>query len=249
MKTHKKAGLTGALKNLVGLNGHKEFLPHHIVGPYGGGGDCYCSPNTFMGWRDRLIDHYWSNQGNFPISKRKGYLILIGLLRRLAKITGGDGISSGSWSGNETVWRMTLDLNHEFYFGERSPKKVISIVDGIIAGEGEGPLWPTPKPLGMVIVGENPVCIDAAIASIMGYNISRIPTVHNAIYDRRSKFGIRGLNDILIRFLDDKGTDRQLSLSEVPVHSFIKPRHWRRAQRYAYTNNQALQSLRFIESQ
>jgi hypothetical protein len=34
VKTHNKGGLTGALKNLVGINGHKEYLPHHIQGPY-----------------------------------------------------------------------------------------------------------------------------------------------------------------------------------------------------------------------
>ena len=32
LKTHKKAGLTGALKNMVGINGHKEYLPHHRKG-------------------------------------------------------------------------------------------------------------------------------------------------------------------------------------------------------------------------
>jgi uncharacterized protein (DUF362 family) len=45
MKTHHKAGLTGALKNIVGINGHKEYLPHHIKGSYFEGGDNYCIPN------------------------------------------------------------------------------------------------------------------------------------------------------------------------------------------------------------
>ena len=40
-KTHRKAGLTGALKNLVGINGSKEFLPHHRRGGTSGKGDCY----------------------------------------------------------------------------------------------------------------------------------------------------------------------------------------------------------------
>ena len=41
LKTHIKAGITGALKNLVGINGHKEFLPHHVNGWPGSGGDQY----------------------------------------------------------------------------------------------------------------------------------------------------------------------------------------------------------------
>src|SRR5436190_10491422 len=41
LKTHKKAGITCALKNLVGINGNKEYLPHHRVGGSKTGGDCY----------------------------------------------------------------------------------------------------------------------------------------------------------------------------------------------------------------
>jgi hypothetical protein len=41
LKTHKKAGITAALKNLVGINGNKDFLPHHRVGGSLLGGDCY----------------------------------------------------------------------------------------------------------------------------------------------------------------------------------------------------------------
>lgn len=41
LKTHKKAGITNALKNLVGINGNKEFLPHHRLGGAADGGDCY----------------------------------------------------------------------------------------------------------------------------------------------------------------------------------------------------------------
>ena len=31
LKAHAKAGITGAMKNIVGLNGDKNFLPHHRV--------------------------------------------------------------------------------------------------------------------------------------------------------------------------------------------------------------------------
>jgi len=32
LKTHKKAGITCSLKNLVGINGDKNWLPHHTEG-------------------------------------------------------------------------------------------------------------------------------------------------------------------------------------------------------------------------
>src|SRR5215813_9737860 len=41
LKTHKKAGITCALKNLIGINGNKEYLPHHRLGGAADGGDCY----------------------------------------------------------------------------------------------------------------------------------------------------------------------------------------------------------------
>ena len=48
LKTHKKAGVTGALKNLVGINGNKEFLPHHRKGGAASGGDCYPGRSPIM---------------------------------------------------------------------------------------------------------------------------------------------------------------------------------------------------------
>jgi len=46
LKTHKKAGVTCALKNLIGINGNKEYLPHHRVGGPKTGGDNY--PTTVL---------------------------------------------------------------------------------------------------------------------------------------------------------------------------------------------------------
>ena len=40
VKTHQKTGITAALKNMVGINGDKDFLPHHRIGGTERGGDC-----------------------------------------------------------------------------------------------------------------------------------------------------------------------------------------------------------------
>ncbi len=50
VKTHIKAGMTGALKNLVGINGHKEFLPHHMRGASEAGGDGYYKRHALREW-------------------------------------------------------------------------------------------------------------------------------------------------------------------------------------------------------
>jgi hypothetical protein len=41
LKTHKKAGITAALKNLVGVDGNKDYLPHYRKGAVSAGGDNY----------------------------------------------------------------------------------------------------------------------------------------------------------------------------------------------------------------
>lgn len=39
LKTHKKTGITVCMKNLVGINGNKNWLPHHRLGTPSQGGD------------------------------------------------------------------------------------------------------------------------------------------------------------------------------------------------------------------
>jgi uncharacterized protein (DUF362 family) len=228
MKTHIKAGLTGALKNLVGINGHKEFLPHHILGASENGGDCYYKGNSLRNLYDAAYDRFWTRYGDLPEARRKLGTLMLGGLWRASRILTGDSTSAGSWFGNETIWRMTLDLNHLLYFGERAPRKVISIVDGIIAGEGEGPLSPSAKPIGVLVGGENPAYVDAVLAQLIGYNISRVPTVYQAIYHRKSQFGGPYLENFTARMCEN-GETKVIPLDELPDLRFVKPEHWKRA--------------------
>jgi uncharacterized protein (DUF362 family) len=230
MKTHIKAGLTGALKNLVGINGHKEFLPHHILGSSQRGGDCYYKASRLRNLYDAAYDKFWTQYRDLSEPSRKACHLILGGLWRASRILTGDSISTGSWQGNETVWRMTLDLNHLVYFAERAPKKIISIVDGIIAGEGEGPLRPMAKPVGLLAAGENPAYVDAALGALMGYNVSRVPTVYNAIYHRKSRFGGPYLENFSVHLSED-GRSRLLPLYELPNLGFVTPEHWKRATR------------------
>jgi uncharacterized protein (DUF362 family) len=229
MKTHIKAGLTGALKNLVGINGHKEYLPHHILGASEQGGDCYYRRHPLRDMYDSAYDRFWATYDHLPQRRRRLAARALSALWRVSEVFTGDSTATGSWPGNETVWRMTLDLNHVLYFADDAPRRVITIVDGIVAGEGEGPLRPTAKPVGLLIGGENPAYIDGVLASLMGYNVSRIPTVYHAIYHRKSKFGGPDLQDVGITWSDKAGI-RQVPFSELPDFDFQKPPHWGRAQ-------------------
>jgi uncharacterized protein (DUF362 family) len=228
MKTHIKAGLTGALKNLVGINGHKEFLPHHILGSSESGGDCYYKGNSLRNLYDSVYDRFWTRYAELPESRRKLGTLMLGGLWRASRILTRDSTSAGSWYGNETIWRMTLDLNHLLYFGNHAPKQIISIVDGIVAGEGEGPLSPTAKPAGLLIGGENPAYVDAVLGKLMGYNISRVPTAYHAIYHRRSQFSGPYLENFSTQLCED-GSARLIPFDQLPNFDFIKPEHWKRA--------------------
>lgn len=235
MKTHMKAGLTGAMKNIIGINGHKEYLPHHIKGPYSHGGDAYQRWNFFRYIHEELSDYVWDNYSRMSVVTRRVVDRILDMIRWGSIFTGGESTSFGSWSGNDTVWRTTLDLNHILYFSEYAPRHILNIVDGIIAGEGQGPLKPSPKEAGVIVVGENPAYVDAVIAALMGYNISRIPTVFHAIYDIRSRFAGPALSQFDVTLLPDTGIAEKISFDKLPNLRFRKPRFWK----HAGKNNQS----------
>jgi len=236
LKTHMKAGLTGALKNLIGINGHKEFLPHHIKGSYLEGGDNYINPSFWKRIYENFDDKVWSNirKNNRFINKINFQILRI--LWWLWYIFSKDKIFAGSWAGNETIWRTTLDLNHILYFYspqtnriENVPqRKVITIVDGIVAGQGEGPLLPLDKKLGIIIGGFNPAVVDSVIAKIIGYNISRIPSVYNALYNVKSLFALSKDEKICVKWVESKKGSEKF-LEEIDSFDFIPPKFWERA--------------------
>jgi uncharacterized protein (DUF362 family) len=234
MKTHIKAGLTGALKNLVGINGHKEYLPHHLKGSYFQGGDGYCVTNRFATWYDVVYDRFWEQHMQLSPLKRQRYATLLRLLLAASRATGGGAIAAGSWIGNETIWRTTLDLNHILHFSPRSSRQIITIADGVLAGEGEGPLTPTPKPAGILLAGENPAYVDAVMARLMGYNISRVPTVYHALYHRKSRFAGPSLECMEVTTLLEDGLPESIPFQCLPNYRFVKPKYWRRAEAGAF---------------
>jgi uncharacterized protein (DUF362 family) len=85
---------------------------------------------------------------------------------------------------------MILDLNKILLYANpdgtlrsdtpESRKRYISIVDGIIAGEGNGPEAPNPKKTGVLVAGSNAVAVDAVCAKVMGFDWQKIPSIDNA---------------------------------------------------------------------
>ena len=77
----------------------------------------------------------------------------------------------GSWPGNDTIWRMVVDLYQAM---QKKERKYLSVVDGIIAGEGQGPFCPTSKNANTLIAGEDLLAVDLAAARYMGLDPQKI---------------------------------------------------------------------------
>ncbi len=50
----------------------------------------------------------------------------------------------------------------------------LAIVDGIVGMEGDGPIMGTARPVGCVVMGQDPVAVDATCARVMGLRPERI---------------------------------------------------------------------------
>ena len=59
LKTHAKTGISCALKNMIGINGAKDWLPHHRAGPAEKGGDEYICKDlrkeTFVRLKEEMV--------------------------------------------------------------------------------------------------------------------------------------------------------------------------------------------------
>ena len=180
LKTHKKAGLTAALKNLVGINGNKDYLPHHRKGGLNRGGDNYARATLPKRLAEATLDlanrHlHWPRF--YARASRFAYRFLF-----FDRIRGLPTDIEGGWYGNDTVWRMCLDLNKVLLYADAdgrlhdTPRRaVLSLCDGLVAGEGDGPLRPDPRPFGGLIAAVNPAALDWIAALVMGLDPARIP--------------------------------------------------------------------------
>lgn len=185
LKTHKKSGITVNLKNLVGVNGDKNWLPHHTNGHPGNGGDQYPSYSA-----KRAIEHA-------AVQVLRKMALRVPLLgswmmrraRKAGKQVFGDTdkvVRSGNWFGNNTIWRMCLDLNKIVLFGKadgtfrsgslENRKTYLSFVDGVVGGEGDGPMNADPIESKVLLFGTDPCSVDAASAVVMGFDPDRIST-------------------------------------------------------------------------
>ena len=188
IKTHKKTGVTLAIKNLVGINGDKNWLPHHCVGSVSEGGDEYPG----HAWIDRARSRA-TELARRMLRRGVGTAALRAARRLENAARGDDFVRSGNWYGNRTTWRMCIDLARCVLYtdargahldAQQPIRQLLTVADGIVAGEGEGPLAPSDRPLGAVLAGLDPIALDLAALRLMGFDEARIPKVAEAMRAR-----------------------------------------------------------------
>ncbi len=200
LKVHKKVGTTLNAKGMVGINGNKNWIAHFRVGSPSEGGDEYSdkentaakfearmrrvlkdytlAPKTQIGdmLYDLINETYKKRIKPFFSFFKKCVQPFIGQI-----ITTSLTISAGNWYGNDTAWRMTADLARIILYADqngciqnRAQRKFFSIIDGIVGGEKDGPLAPTPKPSGVIIAGSNLLAVDLVGTRLMGFSWNKI---------------------------------------------------------------------------
>jgi len=224
MKTHKKVGVTLGLKNAVGVTTQRNWLPHYTTRVSDGAGDQFPSHtlrnrSERAGIRSlqRLTNHHARFAPTFALAKR------------LAKPFWGDTqrvVRSGNWYGNDTCWRMVHDVYRALlYFGQdglphSEPKRSFTLIDGIIAGEGNGPEVPDAFAAGVLVAGENVVAVDCVATKAMGFDPAKIPLLREAFATSRLPLADFNASDICLVSdeqawscrLDDMPTSTSLGL-------------------------------------
>lgn len=202
LKTHKKVGLTCALKNLVGINANKNWLPHHTEGTPDLGGDQF--PRTTAKTR---LEHSWMGAMKRWLKHRPGLSRCFVPLKKAGRLFFGDTqkvVRSGNWHGNDTCWRMVLDLNKCLFFfdGEgfrrTRPRRYLAVVDGIVGGEGNGPMAPDRKECGLILAGTHPLAVDCVAARAMGFDYEKIRMLERAFRMRALNFAPFGPEEIRV---------------------------------------------------
>lgn len=233
LKTHKKTGLTVNMKNLVGINGNKNLLPHHREGTPAQGGDQFPDDRMSNRVERSLVARF---KQAFPLL---GPLrpIVAGPVKAIGKRIFGDTntnkIRSGNWYGNDTTWRMVIDLNRILFYADsagrvhdRPVRRIFSVVDGIIGMDGNGPMDGDAIHAGVVLAGQNPIAVDLVAARTMGLDVRKVPLLREALTPHRRPLLDFDPSRITVSS-NESAYDRRLDDFEGPCLDFRPHFGWR----------------------
>jgi uncharacterized protein (DUF362 family) len=212
LKVHKKVGVTLNAKGLVGIATNKNYLVHYTLGTPSHGGDQFpdglltASESSLIGIERWMYDHFLAPRSR-PLEylHRTIYWLHNHTLRPLGfKVAEWKrNLDAGNWYGNDSVWRMTVDLMRIMYFAtpdgrlRRTPqRRLFSFVDGIVGGENNGPLVPDPVASGVVLAGNGLLSTDLASAALMGFDPLKLRLYRNLLQDPHYDYEVQLLGDV-----------------------------------------------------
>ncbi len=240
LKVHKKVGVTLNAKGLVGTATNKNYLVHYTLTSPREGGDQY-PDDLFTPLEKRLMkmerwmyDHFLSSGNRFlEYLHRSIYAFHNTFTKRLGIKVQEEKrwLDAGNWYGNDSAWRMTVDLLRAFYFADldgrlrdTQQRATFSVIDGVVGGENKGPLVPDPQPSGVLLGGENLVAVDLVATRLMGFDPLKLKMYKTVLEDLDFDFGVRSLDDIEVVCATDRAwqnclqnqTDRFLDYKPFP---------------------------------
>ena len=215
MKSHCKAGISLALKNMIGTVYEKNCMPHHRPGlpPKGDSFPVYPATHYVMARKSYLM-----LKRRLQIHRIPGVQTLREWLQK-NRILVGQQIEHGNWKGNDTIWRTILDLNRIAVYADKNgrmrnvpQRNQFNLIDGIVSQQGEGPMGGQPVPTSIIVGGYNPVIVDALAIKCMGLDYKLFKSVSKAYEIKRWK--LLSWEDSDLSFLDTKVPNLRFELSK-----------------------------------
>jgi uncharacterized protein (DUF362 family) len=129
---------------------------------------------------------------------------------------------------------MCCDLNRCLYYSDREGlhldaeapvRTVLTIIDGVLAGEGEGPLAPADVGLGAIIAGTDPLAVDLAAVRLMGFDERKLPKLRGPMEDEGPRItAVRSAADVEVGCVDEPGADpKRIELDDIVAAKVFEP--------------------------
>jgi len=230
LKTHHKVGATLNIKGLVGANANKNYLIHWRIGFPSFGGDEYpsfgrLSDQIVLTTRHLLLDLL---PESWFLRLRKAFRnTRLGIFFHDTKCVSFN-MTRGSWEGNDTCWRMAADLYNVFVKdmagwrrNQGREMRFFSVVDGLLAGERDGPFYPDEKRAGVILAGEDLLSVDCVAARLMDFRVSAVPYIKELLKEA-------GRTDADIPVVTEDWPVQNFFAPGVKYLNFVPPSGWHR---------------------
>ncbi len=233
LKVHKKTGITINTKGLVGINLNKNYLVHYRLGAPSEGGDQF--PDNVLNSREKTLlklqraafDMLLARKNHltdavYDLVIRTGKMLLKALKIKFNKEK--LALDGGNWYGNDSAWRMAIDLLRIFIYADKEGnlkdtpvRRMVTIVDGVVGGEGNGPLTPDRKECGVIVLGFNFCAVDLVCARLIGFDYNKLkilsyPLLYpETFYCRKEDIMLHTNTECLQGLLDEGNKERYFS--------------------------------------